>query len=396
MMSLHTASTSELVLFSKDRPLAVFQGDGPRKIRILKIYPENRHLLPLAARGDDTESVLAKWLLWRISGNGFSLLRSMGQPDIRDMFTALKVTRGLSAIDAFWVGDGREVWDLVNFRTQGMSEDIAEAAFGRGDKKKASNALLDGELSPEFTLDGNQWKRWVWIDGKLFLKKVDLDCPTDIQNQCVAEVLARAVEESAGLESVPYSLALEHFPNREEIVCLCPCLTDEHTGLAPAEEFLTANGISAKDTSTPSDHMRIADIWGREIYEDMMVFDAIIGNIDRHLANFGVLFDIETGKVLRPAPLYDNGLSFITRSEIKPQMPLEEQFSKYDHSCWFPMREQMELFASRRQIPMVEKMRDTQLRDAVSDNYITQELLDYAQQRLQWGCNMFFDVISGK
>ncbi len=388
--------SNELVLFSKDRPLAVFQSDGPRKIKILKIYSENAHLLPLAARGKDTEDALARWLLWRISGNGFSLLRAMGQPSIRDMSTALKVTRGLSAIDAFWVGDGREVWDLVDFRKQGMSETIAEAAFGKGDKKKASEALLDGELSPEFTLDGNQWKRWVWIEGKLFLKKVDLDCPDDTQNQCIAEVLARAVEESAGLESVPYSLARELFPEREETVCLCPCLTDEHTGLAPAEEFLKANGISAEDTSTPSDHMRIADLWGRELYEDMMVFDAVIGNIDRHLANFGVLFDIETGKVLRPAPLYDNGLSLMAGTQLVPQQQQEEKFSKYAKSCWFPMKQQMELFASKRQIPMVEKMCATNLRDVVSDAYISQELLDYAQQRLKWGCTMFFEVLRGK
>ena len=41
----------------------------------------------------------------------------------------------------------------------------------------------------------------------------------------------------------------------------------------------------------------------------MLVLDAIIRNTDRHLGNFGFLVDNHTNQLLRPAPIFDNGLS---------------------------------------------------------------------------------------
>jgi hypothetical protein len=41
----------------------------------------------------------------------------------------------------------------------------------------------------------------------------------------------------------------------------------------------------------------------------MLVFDAVIYNEDRHFGNFGVLRNNHTGKILGPAPIFDNGLS---------------------------------------------------------------------------------------
>lgn len=41
----------------------------------------------------------------------------------------------------------------------------------------------------------------------------------------------------------------------------------------------------------------------------MLVFDALIYNEDRHFGNFGVLRDNHSGKIIRPAPIFDNGLS---------------------------------------------------------------------------------------
>ena len=41
--------------------------------------------------------------------------------------------------------------------------------------------------------------------------------------------------------------------------------------------------------------------------EDMLVFDAIICNTDRHYGNFGVLVDNKTNAIAAPAPLFDHG-----------------------------------------------------------------------------------------
>ena len=40
---------------------------------------------------------------------------------------------------------------------------------------------------------------------------------------------------------------------------------------------------------------------------EMLVFDALICNTDRHFGNFGVLVDSHTNRIIRPAPLFDHG-----------------------------------------------------------------------------------------
>ena len=50
--------------------------------------------------------------------------------------------------------------------------------------------------------------------------------------------------------------------------------------------------------------------YGEQI-RSMLVFDALIYNEDRHFGNFGVLRDNHTGKIIAPAPVFDNGFSLL-------------------------------------------------------------------------------------
>ena len=43
--------------------------------------------------------------------------------------------------------------------------------------------------------------------------------------------------------------------------------------------------------------------------DDMIVFDALIYNVDRHFGNFGLLIDSKTNHIASPAPLFDHGNS---------------------------------------------------------------------------------------
>lgn len=44
---------------------------------------------------------------------------------------------------------------------------------------------------------------------------------------------------------------------------------------------------------------------------DMLVFDAVILNEDRHFGNFGLLVDNHINQIIAPAPIFDNGLSLL-------------------------------------------------------------------------------------
>jgi len=50
----------------------------------------------------------------------------------------------------------------------------------------------------------------------------------------------------------------------------------------------------------------------RDAIRDMLVFDALIYNEDRHFGNFGLLRDNISGKIKAPAPIFDNGNSLLT------------------------------------------------------------------------------------
>ena len=45
--------------------------------------------------------------------------------------------------------------------------------------------------------------------------------------------------------------------------------------------------------------------------DDMLLFDAVIFNVDRHYGNFGFLVDNTTNRIIAPAPLFDHGNSLL-------------------------------------------------------------------------------------
>ena len=48
----------------------------------------------------------------------------------------------------------------------------------------------------------------------------------------------------------------------------------------------------------------------------MILLDYIIGNTDRHWNNFGIIRDSNTGKWLKPIPIYDNGYSMWNNNKV--------------------------------------------------------------------------------
>ena len=70
---------------------------------------------------------------------------------------------------------------------------------------------------------------------------------------------------------------------------------------------------------------QLNDLFG-DAYSDMMVFDSIIINRDRHLGNFGMLVDNNTGEYLKPAPIFDNGYSLLLGAA---NYDLAEGFDEY-------------------------------------------------------------------
>lgn len=87
-----------------------------------------------------------------------------------------------------------------------------------------------------------------------------------------------------------------------------------------------------------------------------MLFDALIYNTDRHLGNFGLIFDTQTGEILRPAPIFDNGCSLFS---LLQKDDLKDIFGTLCvHKSYFDLAftDQIVLFVRKRHIKNLQKL----------------------------------------
>jgi hypothetical protein len=84
----------------------------------------------------------------------------------------------------------------------------------------------------------------------------------------------------------------------------CKLFTDIDTAFIPIGRIVKSGGIVAVADYYDGLGGKYADS-----LRDMLVFDALIYNEDRHFGNFGLLRDNHTGEIIAPAPIFDNGLS---------------------------------------------------------------------------------------
>ena len=61
---------------------------------------------------------------------------------------------------------------------------------------------------------------------------------------------------------------------------------------------------------------------------DMLIFDTLIFNTDRHYGNFGFLIDSHTNEIVAPAPLFDHGNSLFNFAGADA-LKNKENFLKY-------------------------------------------------------------------
>ncbi len=89
----------------------------------------------------------------------------------------------------------------------------------------------------------------------------------------------------------------------------------------------------------------------------MMVFDALIYNVDRHAGNYGLLLDSKTNKPLRLAPIFDNGLgllNFAMEDDLSNLGPyLKTRYPAYDGVGF---EEIVKAFISERQKAQLRKL----------------------------------------
>jgi hypothetical protein len=212
-----------------------------------------------------------------------------------------QASMGLSLDDAYWVppaGSTIAFEDVTPYMNH-FSDALANVAlYG------TSDLHIDSCMTPELTTDGTLRKAWA-IDGngKRCLRKgrtfgYNPGEPT-------SEAIASALADLTKMNHVRY----RYEEISGEPFCTCSNFTDPEHSYVP---YAAADG-----------HRRLADVlaiawlFGHvqlEQLRNMLVFDCLICNSDRHFANFGFLRDNGTGELMGLAPVFDNGRGLFPRA----------------------------------------------------------------------------------
>lgn len=286
-----------------DTPLIRFyasEDSNDPEIEIQWINEEKLYLLPLDL-GEPSEANISKWLQRRTIPKNRAFVRSFlakcGLSVNRPM-GIISVSKGLSLNDSYWVVEEgfSGQFDQYNLYENRFSQVLAYIAFtGYGSSIRSS--LVS---SPEFTTNGMLPKCWRRMSGKILLYKGGTSGASNAGNEPYSEFYASQVAKAMGINAVSYGLA-----KWKGILCsTCELFTGKNVSYIPVGRVITKGGLKAV-----TEYYRSLGPEFEKALRDMLVFDAVVCNTDRHYGNFGLLIDSITNTVKAPAPLFDHGNS---------------------------------------------------------------------------------------
>ena len=212
---------------------------------------------------------------------------------------------GLSLSDQYWLKPYNldVCYDDINFFDNDFDyTEFMEASLSKNSKTIIKESSLK---TPNNTTDGMLKKAWIIENGTRYLLKGGYK---DELLQPFNEVLASEICRRLGFSHVEYSLDTY----KDIVVSKCPCFINKDTELITCYQI--RNDMKRYDNVRDyEEYIKILEEHGimdaRVKLENMYILDYIIMNEDRHLNNFGIIRDVNTGKWLDVAPIFDNGQS---------------------------------------------------------------------------------------
>ena len=286
-------------------------------VNILYTNEECNHLMPLDM--ECTGEGILKWLERRVIPKNRTfvdqILKTLGLSH-NDTKGIIDVCKGLSLNDSYWIvpEEFEGTFEQYNLYDNRFSEMLALVAYtGAGQTNQAFTT------SPELTTNGMLPKAWRFIEGEgIYLYKGGTSGASNAGREPFCEYYASQIAETMGLNAVHYDLE-----NWKGITASkCKLFTDKDTSFVPIGRIVKSGGIQ----KCLDYYDKLGKVFSEQI-RSMLVFDALIYNEDRHFGNFGVLRDNHTGKIVAPAPIFDNGLSLFCFAG-QEDLPTLEEYAK--------------------------------------------------------------------
>ncbi len=320
---------------------------GELEYHIVYVNSDKKYLLPIGL--EVTDSGIEKWLSSRVIPKNreyVDQILSRSGLSHNDTMGIINICKGLSLNDSYWVIE-------ENFNGKFADYNLYENKFTRvltliaytGFGSRTKSGFIS---SPEYTTNGMLKKCWRRINGKIYLCKGGTSGGANTGNEPYSEFYASQIAQVMGLNHIDYNLAKW----KGTLCSTCELFTNKEVSYVPICRFLEKCTLRA-----------VADFLknlGSEFYDpfvDMLIFDALIFNTDRHFGNFGLLVDNTTNKPIGFAPIFDNGLSLFNYAMDEDLKDLDK-YSKTRQPAYdgVTYEEIVKQFVTERQKSQLRKM----------------------------------------
>lgn len=339
-----------LKLFNKT--LLRFDMDKELNVSNIDILCEDIKLFPENLKEVNSESVKYFILNKLIPKNRANLecFLSVVNIELDDFKAILDYSKGLSIIDAYWItrDDGLRYEDF-NLFDNDISKELSLSIFN-GTKAKINNTVL----SPEFTTNGAIPKCWIKKDDGYYLYKSSTGYLgfANTGNEPYSEYYACQLLKELGIPYIDYDL--EMYQN--ELVSVCKIFTSKDIAYVPIHLIANIDDIDKAYNWCLEHNLE-------EAFGDMILFDALIYNHDRHLGNFGIIKDNHTGDILGMAPIFDNGAGLLAYTSLSKFKDLEtfENYYKNNNdfnmsNYWIDFRDLVKKYCTSKQLKKLKKL----------------------------------------
>lgn len=252
--------------------------------------------------------------------NAKRILNSLQLPQ-HDPLAVILECRALSLNDAYWLKyDSADKWEDYNLYENSFSEVLSNIAIVGVSKGMTVSGVIH---TPEVTTQGTYAKCWRRENNSTYLYKTNYS-----KRESEAEYISHIIANVLGINSVPYELSEIY----GRICSKCENIANTNISISPIYNLLKDKQREFRDIH---DFYNLFEGVDQSRFLEMLIFDGVIGNTDRHLLNWGFFTDPTTNEYLGLHPLFDHNCAIDIEIDFsKTISPIVPNITNQELSIW--------------------------------------------------------------
>lgn len=380
-----------LKLYDEDLLSFQMKNEFGLTITDIKILSKNKNRFPINLRKEVNKELLEDFIKSRIIPKNRAFVQNILEQaglNINDKKAIIDVSKGLSLIDSYWIVPDKNLkFKDYNLFENDFSNVLSLVAF-----TGYSSKLKDLAASPELSTNGMLPKAWRRINKEVVLFKGSTESYhfANTGFEPFSEFYSSQIAKIMEISHVDYKLSHWH----HMLASTCKLFTNIDISYVQIGDVVPRGGIKAV-------YEYIKKLGFEKKFRDMILFDAIVMNVDRHFGNFGLLRNNKTGDFIDFAPIFDNGESLLCKAlpslfedinEFKNYIEKEEvNISYYGVNYKDLIRE----FCDKTQIPKLRKLLNFHFQKHTSYN-LSAKRIKCLNYMIQTRAKEFIEILNEK